>query len=127
MSWIIYKREPISTFLILLIFMITWWVCPLWAQDKIETLTIKPIGPPPEFRPYESDSSTGLVDTGKIDQISKEGVVIEDHYREFSSSVVFLSKTRKPISSTRFKAGMYVGFRLNLKGEIIAMWIFERL
>jgi len=89
------------------------------AEEAIEIL---PISAVPEISFYPSDES-GRVESGTIDRIDKDGVVVGDSWMFFSSSVVFLSASQKPTSSSRFKPGTAVGVRLNSKNKIVAMWI----
>ncbi len=92
---------------------------PVAAEDAVEIL---PISPVPEVSPGGSGVAD-RVEIGTIDRIDKKGVVVCDAFISFSPSVVFLSAAQKPISSSRFKPGTTVGFRLNSKNRIVAMWI----
>ena len=92
---------------------------PVFAEEAAEIL---PISSVPKVSLHRSGVSD-RVETGTIDRIDKEGVVVSDSFMLFSSSVVFLSAAQKPISSSWFKPGTAVGVRLNSKNRIVAMWI----
>jgi len=89
------------------------------AEEAAEILPISSVPAVFLYRPLVSDR----VEMGTIDRIDKKGVVVCDSFMFFSPSVVFLSASQKPTSSSRFKPGTAVGVRLNSKNKIVAMWI----
>jgi hypothetical protein len=123
MSWIIDKRGPMVKMLVLVHLMIFCWAGSSWSQENMKAFAIKPIEPPPQFNPYELDAPEGLLRYGEIGDMSADGMVIDDFFYKFSSSVVFLSGDKKPVSSRSFRRRMKVAFRLNENLEIIAMWV----
>lgn len=123
MSWIINKREPMVKMSVLVLLVICCLAGSSWSQQNMKTITIKPIEPPPQFNPYELDAPEGLLSYGKIAYMRADGAVIDDFDYKFSSTVVFLSSDKIPVSSRKFRSGMKVGFRMNERREIIAMWV----
>ena len=92
---------------------------PAAAEEAIEIL---PISSVPAVSLHRSGVS-GRVEIGTIDRIDKNGIVVCDSFMFFSPSVVFLSASQKPTSSSLFKPGTAVGVRLNSKNRIVAMWL----
>ena len=114
-------KKPVRVVTFLLISVIIWGIGAASAGEAGEISAITPV---PEIAP-DGSSVPGYVIQGEINRIDKHGVVVGDSFRPFSSSVLFLSGNKKPISSTKFTVGTKAGIRMNSKNEVISMWILK--
>lgn len=63
---------------------------------------------------------------GPIDRIENDLIVITDVLRPIAPVVTYQSAiTGLAASPSEFRPGVFVGFRLNSKREIIALWLLE--
>ena len=63
---------------------------------------------------------------GLIDRMNDKEVVINDMLFKLSASVAFHTMEFRNVSKNWFKAGEYVGYKLNPTGEINSMWLLKK-
>jgi hypothetical protein len=63
-----------------------------------------------------------LDDTGKIDRITYDGLIYNDHYRKIFLYVSFHDITGKDINRHEFDIGDFIGLTINENNEIKSLW-----
>ncbi len=71
------------------------------------------------------DYPDGFDGWGRIANIAKDRVVIDDMVLRLSPSVVYRTPTKRYATSAYFKPGNLVGFMTNPKNEIVSLWLIR--
>lgn len=97
-----------------------------------EPISILPISPVPEIRIDKSAGTTFNIDEikfaggGLIERIDKDIMVIGDTMRQIAPEVTYHSGiTGLAASRSEFRIGVYVGYQLNDKRQIISLWLLK--
>ena len=88
------------------------------------------INPVPDLQAAETLTASGkeliIHGRGTIDWIIEGELIIEDTLMPISPSVEYFSQSNGlPAFPEEFQAGVFVGFRLNEKKEIIELWLLD--
>ena len=88
------------------------------------------INPVPDLQAAETLTASGkeliIHGRGTIDWIKEGELLIEDTLMPISHSVEYFSQSNGlPEFPEEFQAGVFVGFRLNEKKEIIELWLLD--
>ena len=88
------------------------------------------INPVPDLQAAETLTSSGkeliIHGTGTIDWIKEGELIIQDSLMPISPSVEYYSQSNGlPEFPGEFQVGVFVGFRLNEKKEIIELWLLN--
>jgi len=60
--------------------------------------------------------------TGTIDRVASDGLIINDAFYGFASTVQFFSEKNTPVSLEYFTRGDSVGFRMGENGGLMTLW-----
>jgi hypothetical protein len=71
------------------------------------------------------DYPDGFDGWGRIANIAKDTVVIDDMVLRLSPSVVYRTPTKTYATSAYFKPGNLVGFMTNPQNEIVSLWLIR--
>ena len=97
------------------------------AQDSA-VLPIKPVSPAStsaQVSDAEELQDLTYDDTGRIDMLTADDVVVDDSIYRLAKGVEYLSKDGGPATKKSFKLGVTIAYRLNDKGEIDRLRLFE--
>ncbi len=88
------------------------------------------INPVPDLQAAETLTASGkeliIHGRGTIDWIKESELLIEDTLMPISPSVEYFSQSNGlPAFPEEFQAGVFVGFRLDEKKEIIELWLLD--
>jgi hypothetical protein len=88
------------------------------------------INPVPDLQAAETLTASGkeliIHGRGTIDWIKEGELIIEDTLMPISPSVDYFSQSNGlPAFPEEFQAGVFVGFRLDEKKEIIELWLLD--
>ena len=88
------------------------------------------INPVPDLQAAETLTASGkeliIHGRGTIDWIKEGELIIEDTLMPISPSVEYYSQSNGlPAFPDEFQAGVFVGFRLDEKKEIIELWLLD--
>ena len=88
------------------------------------------INPVPDLQAAETLTASGkefiIHGRGTIDWIKEGELIIEDTLMPISPSVEYFSQSNGlPAFPEEFQVGVFVGFRLNEKKEIIELWLLD--
>jgi len=73
----------------------------------------------------EGDKEEQIVEIGAIDRIATDEVVIGDCLYKFSLGIRFYTNAKLNTYANRswFRKGIWVGYQINDKNEVTAMWL----
>ena len=87
------------------------------------------INPVPDLQAAETLTESGkeliIHGTGTIDWIKEGELIIQDSLMPISPSVEYFQPNGLPAFPGEFQVGVFVGFRLNEKKEIIELWLLN--
>ena len=93
-----------------------------------ESISILPINPVPEIRIDKSFNIDEIkfAGGGLIERIDKDIMVIGDTMRQIASDLTYHSGiTGLAASRSEFRIGVYVGYQLNDKRQIVSLWLLK--